>query len=359
MSATGRSFYAAETVGDRQRVAIVKVINGVKSSLGEYITGWPLNSTRKIGLQVNGSTITLYTDGAARLTVTDNALTAETLVGIRIMSSSSTSAMLFDNFRATTLSSTPSTGGNTSGGGGTTTPPPSGGGGTTTPPPTGGGGTTPPPPPPPPPPTGGGGTNVNQGFFSTSFNADGGASANGMADTPPNGLHEYNVPLVVSGGVAYPRDWAQGYGDCVAFPAQNDINTNQYAKALIHIDWSGRAGAYTGVMVRVNPTSGTGWGIFDYSWYKFEMTGYGTIRCTKVIDHTPIDIWSGNWTLNANTTYEFYLEIIGNTLKGKIDGVELFTVNDFDITTGKPGITLYNETGQQQTTIEYFEAGSL
>jgi hypothetical protein len=71
------------------------------------------------------------------------------------------------------------------------------------------------------------------------------------------------------------------------------------------------------------------------------------------------DLWNGNWTINPNTTYEFYLEIIGNTLKGKIDGVELFTVNDFNITTGKPGITLYNEDSLQRTTIEYFEAGSL
>jgi hypothetical protein len=186
-----------------------------------------------------------------------------------------------------------------------------------------------------------------------------------MAETPPNGLHGYNIPLAVSGGVAYPSFYnGLGYGDCVAFPAQNDINANQYAKALIHIDWSGRGPAYTGVMVRVNPTSGSGYPNKDagascpYTWYKFELTPYG-VRAVRVFAGVATDLWNGNWTINPNTTYEFYLEIIGNTLKGRIDGVELFTVNDFNITTGKPGITLYNEDLLQRTTIEYFEAGSL
>lgn len=196
-------------------------------------------------------------------------------------------------------------------------------------------------------------------LFSTSFAVDGGASENGMTNTPPNGLHEYNIPLAVSGGVAYPSSYGAGYGDCVVFPTQSNFGNDHYAKANIHIDSGGRTGAYTGVMVRVSPTTGSGWSIYDYSWYKFEMAGYsgGGVRCVKVENHVATDLWTGSYTLNANTTYEFYLEVQGNTLVGKINGTQLFSLTDYSLTTGKPGLTFYNETSATQTTVESFEAG--
>lgn len=189
----------------------------------------------------------------------------------------------------------------------------------------------------------------------------------GLDETPEYGLHGYNIPYVITDGVAYPAAWGDGYGDCIAFPARDDIEEDHYAKALVRIGPDGITGdplgAYVGVMVRVQPTSGSGWPIHGdpaspYAWYKMETAGYsGAMRFMKImggnIDYEE-DIY---YPIEPNTDYELYLEVRGANIIGKINGEVVYEHTDYDLTGGKPGITIYNESSQQQTVIDSFEAG--
>ena len=185
----------------------------------------------------------------------------------------------------------------------------------------------------------------------------------GLDETPPNGLHGYNIPLVVSDGVAYPQDWGAGYGDCICFPARDDIEADHYSKALIRVGPQGISEAYTGVSVRVQPTSGSGWPSHGeanspYAWYKMEAVGYsGKVRYMRLQYGDIQDEIDIDYPIYANTDYEFYLEVRGGNLIGKINGEVVFTHQDYNITGGKPGFTIQNQLSLQQTVIDSFEAG--
>lgn len=204
-------------------------------------------------------------------------------------------------------------------------------------------------------------------LFQTTFGADGGAAQNGMVDTPPLGLHGFNVPLRVSGGVARPDPVGvgAGYGDCIAYPASWSGQADQYAKARIRIGsqgvGSGGTGAYTGVQVRSGPVGGSNNAANTYSWYKFETCGDGNqVRYVRVLNGAISGVIEAeqyfNYSIQPGQTYEFYLEIKGTTLIGKINGQTIFTKTVSAIATGRPAITMYNQT-TDQTVIEDFEAG--
>ena len=346
MATSGLTYYSVEVQPGRG-VNLLRVVGGTYTSLGFWASGWALNSTHTLKLECNGSTITVSADGVAVITVTDGGITAGSKVGVHIFTSGAVTNMVFDNF-----------GGKAVAWNGTTVPPP------VVTPPTGGGGSTTPPP-----------TSTSEaasvgdqgsGYYYSNFDNATNAASAGLAETPPNGLHGFNVPIRFSGGAARPDavGVGAGYGDCIAFPSQADITADQFARAKIRIGSSGSTGGatstgtFTGVMVRVTPTSGSGYASTAYSWYKFETYGYSanTVRWTKVVNGVNSGGQNYSWQLNPNTTYDFYLEVRGNTLTGYIDGVFVFTANDFDLTTGKPGISLYNDVTDQATVLD-FEAG--
>jgi hypothetical protein len=200
--------------------------------------------------------------------------------------------------------------------------------------------------------------------FSTNFATGMVAGDVGLANTPSNGLHNYNVALAISGGVARPSAPAgEGYGDCIAFPAQNDISANHYAEADVIIGaagvGSGGTGAYTGVMVRVTPTSGSGHPASAYNWYKFEVCGdTNNVRFVKIVNGAIAGDQYYPYSIQPNQTYRFRLEANGSTITGKINGSTIFTRTETQLTTGKPGITIYNNTANQ-TAIDNFSAGDL
>lgn len=203
--------------------------------------------------------------------------------------------------------------------------------------------------------------------FNTTFGVNGDAAANGMVDTPPLGLHGFNVPLVVSGGAARPAPVGvgAGFGDCIAYPAINTIGNDQYAKARIRIGaqgvGAGGTGAYTGVQVRSGPVGGSSNAANTYSWYKFETCGDSNqVRYVRVLNGAISGAIEAeqyfSYSIQAGQVYEFYLEIKGTTLIGKINGQTIFTKTVSAIATGRPAITMYNQSNDQ-TVIEDFEAG--
>jgi hypothetical protein len=163
-------------------------------------------------------------------------------------------------------------------------------------------------------------------------------------------------------GVAIPNTFGAGYGDCIAFPTYETFLPDQWARAMIKISSEGAAagstGSYTGVMVRVSPTSGSGHPNTDYNWYKFETCGSNSqVRFSTVINGTNPTNNYYNYNLVPGQTYEFYLEVRGNTLVGRINGAQIFTTTQTALSSGKPGITLYNDSSATQVSIDSFECG--
>lgn len=84
MATSGLNYYSIETNANRSKLELLRVQGGTYTSLGLYTTGWALNSTHKVKLEVNGSTLKVYTDGVLRLTATDTSITTGTKIGVHM-----------------------------------------------------------------------------------------------------------------------------------------------------------------------------------------------------------------------------------------------------------------------------------
>lgn len=196
---------------------------------------------------------------------------------------------------------------------------------------------------------------VSKAAYANDFSSGTTAASVGLAETPPPGLHKFNIPLQILNGSARPSSFGAGYGDCIVFPAQNDILPDHFSRAKIDVGpggVTGKVGAYTGVSVRVSQT--------DYSWYKMETCASATqVRFVKLVNSAIIAETYYNFSIAPNTSYDFYLEAKGSTITGKINGQTIFTRTDTTLTAGKPGFTMYNDTTIDQTLVDSYQAGSL
>jgi uncharacterized repeat protein (TIGR01451 family) len=117
ISGTGQTFYMARYVRDSNRWELAKVVNGTFTLIGTgsccgagfYNQTLVTGSTYRMGLQMNGTAISLLVDGVARITATDSSISAAGRGGIRPGTGSSTAAVSdtaglhLDNFRITGL----------------------------------------------------------------------------------------------------------------------------------------------------------------------------------------------------------------------------------------------------------------
>ena len=95
-------YYDHPTTGTRQW-RLYKVVAGTTTVLGTYTENIG-TTTKRLTLEVNGSAITLYVDGVARVTGTDTAIAGPGRAGVNVgNASSNTNGPWIDNFVATLI----------------------------------------------------------------------------------------------------------------------------------------------------------------------------------------------------------------------------------------------------------------
>lgn len=95
-------------------------------------------------------------------------------------------------------------------------------------------------------------------------------------------------------------------------------------------------GGSVGVVIRAHDTA---------NHYRFSMNGSGERQLVKKVAGTVTVLWRDLVGYQADRTYEITISAIGPTLRGSIDGVPLFAVDDADVAAG--GIGLFTSNNQQ------------
>ncbi len=110
ISGTGQNYYMARYLIDSGEWQLIKGTGGATGViLGSYAQSLTGSVTYRLGLQMNGTAISLLVDGVARVSVADGGIVAAGNAGVRLGTSASTASVSdttglhLDNFRITTL----------------------------------------------------------------------------------------------------------------------------------------------------------------------------------------------------------------------------------------------------------------
>lgn len=96
------------------------------------------------------------------------------------------------------------------------------------------------------------------------------------------------------------------------------------------------SGGMAGVLIRAkDPANG----------YRFSMSASGERQLVRRVDGTTTILWRDTVAYQANRWYEVTISAIGGTLRGFIDGIPLFAVDDGDLADG--GVGLFSSSNQQ------------
>jgi uncharacterized repeat protein (TIGR01451 family) len=118
ISGTGQTFYLARYTVANTRWELGRVVDGALTLIGTgtgtgyYTQTLAVGSTYRVGLQMNGTAISLLVDGVTRITATDSAITAAGRGGVRFGTGSSTASpsdtagLHLDDFRIVSLTTT-------------------------------------------------------------------------------------------------------------------------------------------------------------------------------------------------------------------------------------------------------------
>lgn len=106
MAATGLTYYAVETSGDRGTLALVKCINGTYTQLASWSTGWAAAAqTHNVKLRAVGAAITVTVDGTQRMVASDTSIKTGTRVGVHAYVAA-TAMWSWDNLKAAKVTTT-------------------------------------------------------------------------------------------------------------------------------------------------------------------------------------------------------------------------------------------------------------
>jgi uncharacterized repeat protein (TIGR01451 family) len=118
VSGTGQTYYAARYMVDTGRWELAKFVSGTSTLIGTgtgtgyYTQNISVGVSYRVGLRMNGTSISLLVDGVTRITATDSSISAAGRGGVRLGTSTSTAqvtdsaGMHLDNFRITGLGTT-------------------------------------------------------------------------------------------------------------------------------------------------------------------------------------------------------------------------------------------------------------
>jgi uncharacterized repeat protein (TIGR01451 family) len=118
ISGTGQTYYMARYVVDSGRWELAKLVGGTLTLIGMgtgtgyYTQNLTIGTTYRLGLQMNGTAISLLVDGVSRITATDSSISAAGRGGVRLGTSTSTAqvsdsaGLHLDDFRITSLTTT-------------------------------------------------------------------------------------------------------------------------------------------------------------------------------------------------------------------------------------------------------------
>jgi hypothetical protein len=99
------TYYLARYYVDSTQWTLDKIDNGTQTNLGTYSQTLSAGDRRRLRLEMNGSTISLYVDGILRITATDSTISAAGKAGARLGTGGSTNTptnttgLHLDNFR--------------------------------------------------------------------------------------------------------------------------------------------------------------------------------------------------------------------------------------------------------------------
>jgi pectate lyase len=121
--------------------------------------------------------------------------------------------------------------------------------------------------------------------------------------------------------------------------------TSSDARALAGSTWTDQV-----VEARVKPISFNGTNRFvavlaraqnATNYYYLALRNNNTIELKKLVSGSSTTLASGSFTVSTGTWYSVKLEVVGSTLRGYVNGVQLLTATDTRFTSGKIGVATF------------------
>lgn len=140
------------------------------------------------------------------------------------------------------------------------------------------------------------------------------------------------------------------YSNTAIIRSETRFPNTQYAQidTEYRTDGTGDESTHNGPMVR-GDSSGDGY---------YAFPSVNDLVLYKRVSGTLTYLGDGAATLPADTMVTIKISVVGTTIKGYVNGVEVVSVTDSDLTSGKPGVRITTGQNTNYPTFDNFECTS-